>query len=56
MRRLYGKCVTGAGAGIVRAIALRVSEEGVRVRVPDVDKESVGRIATNLAGDSPQQN
>jgi NAD(P)-dependent dehydrogenase (short-subunit alcohol dehydrogenase family) len=40
MRRLEGKraIVTGAGAGIGRAIALRMSQEGARVAVSDVDE------------------
>lgn len=54
MRRLEGKhaIVTGAGAGIGRAIALRMAEEGARVVVTDVDEESAWRVASEIEGDS----
>ena len=54
MRRLDGKraIVTGAGAGIGRAIALRMAEEGAHVLVADVDEESAGEVASKLEGDS----
>ena len=54
MRRLEGKraIVTGAGAGIGRAIALRISEEGGRVVISDVDEESAKEVASELEGDS----
>ena len=54
MRRLDGKraIVTGAGAGIGRAIALRMAEEGAHVLVADVDEESAREVASELEGDS----
>src|SRR3989337_892711 len=54
MRRLEGKraIVTGAGAGIGQAIALRMSEEGARVVISDVDEESAKEAASKLEGDS----
>ncbi|MDQ3286385.1 MAG: SDR family NAD(P)-dependent oxidoreductase, partial [Actinomycetota bacterium] len=54
MRRLEGKraIVTGAGAGIGRAIALRMSQEGARVLVSDVDEESANEVASELENDS----
>jgi NAD(P)-dependent dehydrogenase (short-subunit alcohol dehydrogenase family) len=54
MRRLEGKraIVTGAGAGIGRAIALRMSEEGARVVISDVDEESANEVASELENDS----
>ena len=54
MRRLEGKraIVTGAGAGIGRAIALRMSEEGARVVISDVDEEAANEVASELEGDS----
>ena len=42
--------VTGAGAGIGRAIALRMAHEGARVVVADVDEESAKKVATELEG------
>lgn len=52
MRRLEGKraIVTGAGAGIGRAIALRFAEEGARVIVADIDPGSAERAAAELSG------
>lgn len=54
MRRLEGRraIVTGAGAGIGRAIALRMSEEGARVAIADVDEEGSKKVAAELEGDS----
>jgi len=54
VRRLEGKraIVTGAGAGIGRAIALRMAGEGARVLVADVDEESAREVASGLEGDS----
>ncbi len=54
MRRLEGKhaIVTGAGAGIGRAIALRMAEEGARVVVADVNEEGAEKVAAELEGDS----
>ena len=54
MRRLEAKhaIVTGAGAGIGRAIALRMAEEGARVVVTDVDEESARSVASEIEGDS----
>ena len=54
MRRLEGKrtIVTGAGAGIGRAIALRMSQEGARVVVSDVDEENANEVASDLENDS----
>jgi NAD(P)-dependent dehydrogenase (short-subunit alcohol dehydrogenase family) len=54
MRRLEGKraIVTGAGAGIGRAIALRMAEEGARVVLADVDEESAKKVAAELEGSS----
>ena len=52
MRRLEDRraIVTGAGAGIGRAIALRMAHEGARVVVADVDEESAKKVATELEG------
>jgi NAD(P)-dependent dehydrogenase (short-subunit alcohol dehydrogenase family) len=44
--------VTGGGAGIGRAIALRMAGEGARVVVADVDEESSEKVAAELEGDS----
>ena len=50
MRRLEDRraIVTGAGAGIGRAIALRMAHEGARVVVADVDEESAKKVVTEL--------
>ncbi len=54
MDRLEGKrvIVTGAGNGIGRAIALRLSSEGARVVLADVDEEAAGGVAAELEGES----
>ncbi len=54
MRRLEEKraVVTGAGAGIGRAIALRLGAEGARVVIADVDEEGAKKVAAELEGDS----
>jgi NAD(P)-dependent dehydrogenase (short-subunit alcohol dehydrogenase family) len=53
MRRLEGKraIVTGAGAGIGRAIARRFVEEGARVIVADIDAHAAEGVVAEL-GDS----
>jgi NAD(P)-dependent dehydrogenase (short-subunit alcohol dehydrogenase family) len=40
--------VTGAGAGIGRAIAVRLGAEGARVLVADIDADSAARVAREL--------
>jgi NAD(P)-dependent dehydrogenase (short-subunit alcohol dehydrogenase family) len=52
MERLEGKrtIVTGAGAGIGRAIALRLSSDGARVALADLDEQAAERVATELEG------
>jgi NAD(P)-dependent dehydrogenase (short-subunit alcohol dehydrogenase family) len=52
MDRLKGKVavVTGAGAGIGRAIAALFAAEGAHVCVTDVDGESAARVAAELEG------
>lgn len=54
MRRLDGKriIVTGAGAGIGRAIALRMAEEGARVVLADVDEEAAKKVSNEIEEDS----
>jgi NAD(P)-dependent dehydrogenase (short-subunit alcohol dehydrogenase family) len=52
MERLEGKraIVTGAGAGIGRAIAMRLSAEGARVALADVDEEAAAQVAGEIEG------
>jgi NAD(P)-dependent dehydrogenase (short-subunit alcohol dehydrogenase family) len=52
MERLEGKraIVTGAGAGIGRAIAIRLSGEGGRVALADLDEEAAEKVADDLGG------
>jgi len=54
MRRLEGlrAIVTGAGAGIGRAIAIRLSQEGARVVLADVDEEAAGSASGELDGET----
>jgi NAD(P)-dependent dehydrogenase (short-subunit alcohol dehydrogenase family) len=54
MERLEGKraVVTGAGAGIGRAIALRFAGEGARVALADVDEEAAKNVASEIAGET----
>jgi NAD(P)-dependent dehydrogenase (short-subunit alcohol dehydrogenase family) len=48
--KLHGAAalVTGGGAGIGRAVALRLAEEGARVAVADVDEDAGRRTAGEL--------
>jgi meso-butanediol dehydrogenase / (S,S)-butanediol dehydrogenase / diacetyl reductase len=52
MDRLGGKraIVTGAGAGIGEAIAIRLSGEGARVALADLDEQAVERVAGGIEG------
>lgn len=54
MNRLEGKkiIVTGAGAGIGRAIAVRFTSEGAKVALADVDEEAAKRVAEEIDGDT----
>jgi NAD(P)-dependent dehydrogenase (short-subunit alcohol dehydrogenase family) len=52
MDRLRGKraIVTGAGAGIGEAIAIRLSSEGARVALADLDERAAEEIAGEIEG------
>src|SRR5262245_53426123 len=52
MRGLQGKVVlvTGAGRGMGRAIAQRLTEEGARVAVTDIDEKTAQTTAAELDG------
>jgi NAD(P)-dependent dehydrogenase (short-subunit alcohol dehydrogenase family) len=52
MERLEGKraIVTGAGAGIGRAIALRLSNEGAWVALADLDEQTAQEVAGEIEG------
>jgi NAD(P)-dependent dehydrogenase (short-subunit alcohol dehydrogenase family) len=54
MERLQGKraIVTGAGAGIGRAIALRLAGEGARVALADVDGGAADKVASEIDGET----
>ena len=54
MERLEGKraVITGAGAGIGRAIALRLAGEGARVALADVDGGAAEKVASEIAGET----
>jgi NAD(P)-dependent dehydrogenase (short-subunit alcohol dehydrogenase family) len=44
--------VTGAGSGIGRAIAIRLSSEGARVALADVDGKAAEGVAADLPGET----
>jgi len=54
MERLEGKrvVVTGAGAGIGRAIAIRLSSEGARVALADMDEQGAKSVASEIEGET----
>jgi len=54
MERLEGKraVVTGAGAGIGRAIAIRLSSEGARVALADMDEQDAKSVAGEIEGET----
>jgi NAD(P)-dependent dehydrogenase (short-subunit alcohol dehydrogenase family) len=55
-RRLLGRraIVTGAGAGIGRAIAIRLAAEGARILLADVDFDAAGRVAKEIGSDKAE--
>lgn len=54
MERLEGRraIVTGAGAGIGRAIALRFAAEGAKVALADVDEGAAKKVAAEIEGET----
>ena len=54
MERLQGKraVVTGAGAGVGRAIALRLAGEGASVALADVDGGAAEKVASEIDGET----
>ncbi|MGF1470634.1 MAG: glucose 1-dehydrogenase [Rubrobacteraceae bacterium] len=54
MGRLEDKraIVTGSGAGIGRAIALRLADEGAKLVLADVDEAAAREVAGEIAGDA----
>lgn len=54
MERLEGKraIVTGAGSGIGRAIAARLSAEGARLVLADLDETAIRNVASELDGEA----
>ncbi len=54
MERLEGKriVITGAGAGIGRAIALRCASEGARVALTDVEEGAASEVASEIEGET----
>src|SRR5690348_4155753 len=44
--------ITGAGGGIGSAVARRLSEEGARIVVVDLDGDAAERVARQLPGDA----
>jgi len=56
MQRLAGRCalITGAGAGIGRAIALAFASEGARLFVSDIDADAAAETAANIVTDGGQ--
>ena len=52
MERLRDKraIVTGGGSGIGRAIAIRLSEEGARVALADLDQAAAEGVASDIGG------
>jgi NAD(P)-dependent dehydrogenase (short-subunit alcohol dehydrogenase family) len=52
MRRLEGLRAIVTGAEIGRAIAIRLSGEGARVVLSDVDEEAMESVSSELDGES----